>query len=249
MRLFSLVLKTWIVTGWLFVSALVQGAETITFGAEDDWAPFSSKINGEAQGFAVDVVRESYRTQGLEVKFVPLPFARCMNDVSQGRIAGCFNKVRNSYSEDQFLWPAKPLFTTESIIYAPASSTEKDLNAKSLQGKTVGVTHGYEYGKEFDENASILRDVANQDELGFRKLKAKRYAYMVSFEKVAEAVFVKNKDLSGLFKPVGVAAQAHLYVVFSKKHPGAATYRDKFNAGFNAIEKSGDYKRLELKWL
>ena len=113
----------------------------------------------------------------------------------------------------------------------------------------MGVTNGYEYGEAFDANTKIKRDAANQDDLGFKKLQARRFEYMVSFEKVADSVFAKDPSLAGKFKRIGVAADAHLYLVFSRKHPDGAKYLERFNAGFEALGRNGSYRSLEAKWL
>ncbi|WP_237219061.1 substrate-binding periplasmic protein [Rhodoferax aquaticus] len=227
---------------------LSYAAETVTLGAEDDWAPYSSKVGSEAQGFAVDIVREAFKAAGVDVKFSPVPYARCMAVTKSGELAGCFDAARNSTLENDYLWHAKPLFNARINIYAPADSKESGLTPKSLEGKVVGVTNGYEYGDEFDTNTKIKRDVANQDEQGFRKLLANRVPYMLAYEKVANAVFTKNKEFAGKFKAVGITADPGLYIAFSKKHPDGAKFVEKFNQGFETIVKNGKYKAIEVQW-
>lgn len=229
-------------------AGLSFGADTVTIGAEDDWAPYSSKVGTEAQGFAVDIVREAFKAAGVEVKFSVVPYARCMSVTKEGALAGCFDAARNSTLEADYLWHAKPLFNAKINIYATADSKESGLTTKSLEGKTVAVTNGYEYGDEFDTNTKIKRDVANQDEQGFKKLMANRVPYMVAYEKVANAVFAKNKEFTAKFKAVGITADPGLYIAFSKRHPDGAKYLEKFNQGFDTIVKNGKYKAIEAQW-
>ncbi|GLR15264.1 hypothetical protein GCM10007907_40540 [Chitinimonas prasina] len=224
-------------------------AETVTIGAEDDWAPYCSKVGNDAKGFAVDVVREAFKAAGVEVKFALVPYARCMSEAKEGKLVGCFNAARNSLLENDYLWHAKPMFNARINIYAPADSSESGLTPKSLEGKDVAVTNNYEYGDDFDRNTKIKRSVSNQDEQGFRKLLAKRVQYMVAYEKVANAIFSKNKaEFTGKFKAVGMTAEPGLYIAFSKKHPDSAKFVEKFNQGMEAIRKSGKYKSLETAW-
>ncbi len=70
-----------------------RAAEVVQIAAEDDWAPYSSvaAAGGQPVGFAVDLVREAFATQGVEVRFVGVPFARCMYMAKLGQVAGCFN--------------------------------------------------------------------------------------------------------------------------------------------------------------
>jgi polar amino acid transport system substrate-binding protein len=232
----------------LALSGALVSAQTVTIGAEDDWAPYSSKVGGDAKGFAVDVVREAFKAAGIDANFVAVPYVRCMAMAKSGEVAGCFDAARNSELEADYLWHAKPLFKAKVNIYALAESKESNLTIKSLEGKAVGVTNSYEYGEQFDSNKLIKKDAANQDELGFKKLMAGRFPYMVAYELPANAVFAKNKEFAGKFKPVGLVAAPDLYIAFSKKHPDGAKVVAKFNEGFESIVKSGKYKALEDRW-
>lgn len=250
MKSYSLAIAERVLLGLLFAlcTFTASASETVTIGAEDDWTPFSSKGGEGAKGFAVDIVRESFKAAGVEVKFETMPYARCMNIAKSGEIAACFNTARNRILDKDFLWHTKPLFSARINIYAPVDSTESGLTTKSLEGKTVGVTNGYEYGDEFDANTRIKREVARQDELGFKKVLAKRTEYMIAYEKVANAIFLKNKELKGKFKVVGIVAEPGLFIAFSKKHPDGAKFVTRFNEGYEAILKNGKYQAIESQW-
>ncbi|WP_374353303.1 substrate-binding periplasmic protein [Chitinimonas sp.] len=233
----------------LSVATLALHAETITLGAEDDWYPYSGKVNGQAKGFAPDLISEAFKAAGVDVKFESVPYARCMEETKTGKLLGCFDAARNSQLEPNYLWHNKPMFSARINIYALANSTESGLKPKDLEGKDVAVTNDYEYGDDFDSNTKIKRSVSNQDEQGFRKLLAGRVKYMVAYEKVANAVFEKNKaDFAGKFKAVGMTAEPGLFIAFSKTFPNSQQYVNKFNTGLEAIQKNGKYKEVEAKW-
>ncbi|WP_374350911.1 substrate-binding periplasmic protein [Chitinimonas sp.] len=223
-------------------------AETIVLGAEDDWLPFSGIIDGQARGFAVDVVREAYQAAGIEVQFESLPYARCMAESKAGKILGCFDAARNSLLEPHYLWHARPLFTARINIYALNSSNDADLTPKDLEKQEVGVTNGYEYGEAFDTNPLIVRSVSNQDIQGFRKLVAGRVKYMVAYEKVTDYLLRRYPAIAGRFKAVGMTAEPALYIAFSRHFPRSAYYVDRFNSGLDLITKNGRYKAIESKW-
>lgn len=224
-------------------------AETITLGAEDDWYPYSGKVNNAPKGFAEDLITEAFKAEGVDVKFESVPYARCMEETKNGKMLGCFDAARNSLLEPNYLWHAKPMFMARINIYALVSSNESGLKVKDLEGKDVAVTNDYEYGDEFDKNTKIKRSVSNQDEQGFRKLIAGRVKYMVAYEKVANYLVEKNKaEFAGKFKAVGVTAEPGLYIAFAKTYPGSQQIVDKFNAGLEAIHKNGKYKAVEDKW-
>lgn len=223
-------------------------AQQLVIGAEDDWAPYSSNVDGQARGFVVDVVREAYAAVGLKVTFRVLPYVRCMAMARLGEIAGCFDAVPNHLIAERYLWPDKPLFSTRMNVYALAGAAEHGLHARDFEGKAVGVTRDYEYGDEFDLNQKIVREVGTKNEQGFRKLLAGRMQYMAAEERIAKALFAGYPQFCGRFKEVGTVATPGLYIAFSKHDPAAAGHLHKFNEGFALLHKSGRYKELEARW-
>jgi polar amino acid transport system substrate-binding protein len=224
-------------------------AETITIGAEDDWAPYSSVVERKAQGFAVDVVREAFAAVNITVNFEVLPYVRCLAKAKAGQIVGCFDAVPNGMIASSYLWHAHPLFTTHMNVYGLADSKEQGLVATSLEGKTVGVARDYEYGDEFDLNTKIVRKVVDKNEHGFKMLLAKRIQYMAAEERIANALFTKYPETFGSkFKLVGTVSTPGLFIAFTKNSPDGAKYLEKFNQGYAALRKSGKYQAIERKW-
>lgn len=93
----------------LFTFCLALAGEVVTLGAEDDWAPYSSVVDRQAKGFAVDVVREAYALVGIGTKFDVLPYSRCMAATKAGTLMACFDAVPNSMIAGDYLWPELPL--------------------------------------------------------------------------------------------------------------------------------------------
>lgn len=233
----------------LFGACRWAGAETIKVGAEDDWAPYSSMVDGKAQGFAVDVVRESFAAVDITVNFEVLPYVRCLAKAKAGQLVGCFDAVPNGMITSSYLWHDHPLFVTRMNVYALAGTEEKGLTAASLEGKTVGVARDYEYGDEFDLNTRIVRRIVDKNEHGFKMLLAKRIRYMAAEERIANALFAKYPAaFGGKFRLAGTVATPGLFMAFSKSAPDAARYLAKFNQGYAAIRKSGRYHAIERKW-
>lgn len=227
----------------------LASAETVTLGAEDDWAPYSSAVDRGARGFAVDVIREAYAAVGVTVKFEVLPYARCLEDTRRGRVTGCFDAVPNAMIGGSFLWPDHPLFTTHMNVYALSGSKEAGLTARQLEGKTVGVERGYEYGDEFDLNTRIVRRVVDKNVQGFKMLLAGRIQYMAAEERIAKALFIKEAaEFGGRFKMVGTVATPGLFIAFTKQGSDGARYLEKFNQGYAIIRDNGRYKAIEAIW-
>jgi polar amino acid transport system substrate-binding protein len=224
-------------------------SEVVTIGAEDDWAPYSSVVDRQAKGFAVDVVREAYALVGITAKFEVLPYSRCMSDTKAGTLVACFDAVPNTLIAKDYHWPQLPLFTTRMNVYALAASTDSGMVAARLEGRTVGVERGYEYGDEFDMNTKIVRKIVDKNDQGFKMLLAGRIEFMAAEERIARALFARfPAEFGGKFKLVGTVATPGLFVAFSKSAPGSARYLKKFNEGYAILRNSPRYRTLEMKW-
>jgi polar amino acid transport system substrate-binding protein len=233
----------------LFVGIANVGAETITVGAEDDYAPYSSVVDHVAKGFAVDVVRESFAAVGVTVNFEVLPYTRCLAETKAGHLIGCFDAVPNKLIASSYLWHEQPLFSTPMNVYSLADSKESGLTAVDLEGKTVGVERGYEYGDAFDLDTKIVRKIVDKNDQGFKMLLAGRIQYMAGEERISKALFNKYPAQFGnKFKMVGTVATPGLYMAFTKGSPDGAKYLEIFNRGYAAIRSSGKYKAIEQKW-
>jgi polar amino acid transport system substrate-binding protein len=231
---------------------LLQSAhagEVITVGAEDDWAPYSSVVNKQAHGFAVDVVREAFALADITVNFEVLPYTRCMSETKAGRLLACFDAVPNALIANSYLWPKLPLFTTHMNVYGLASSKEANLRSVDLEGKTVGVERGYEYGDEFDLNTKIVRKVVDKNDQGFKMLQAGRIQYMAAEQRIANALFRKfPQEFGTRFKLVGTVATPGLFIAFTRSGADGAKYLAKFNQGYAILYQSPRYKAIEAKW-
>ncbi|MBK6637236.1 MAG: transporter substrate-binding domain-containing protein [Rhodocyclaceae bacterium] len=224
-------------------------AETITIGAEDDWYPYGGAIDGQPAGLGVDLVSAAFNAVGVNVRFTSLPYARCLEMVKRGELLACNEPARTEETESSILWPDEPLFVAQSLIYARAGSKESGLSAASLEGKSVAVTNGFEYGSSFDANKKILREVVVKEISVFRMLAAQRVEYALAYQKVANWIIANNaKEFAGKLTVVGKIDELGCYTGFSRTFPNSARYLKLFNQGFAKIKKNGTYAEIEKRY-
>ncbi|HEY9104696.1 substrate-binding periplasmic protein [Chitinimonas sp.] len=224
-------------------------SRTVIIGAEDDWYPYSGVVNGQVQGLTIDLVRAAFEAAGLSVRYEVMPYARCMALVKAGALVGCFDTLRNAALEPDYLWHEQPMFHVQYQIYATAASSENGLRPRDLAGRQVAVTHGYEYGPEFDDDNRMLRVYTPRDENNFRMLIANRVQYTVAMAANTRALVQRHpEEFAGKFKIVGQVAPAGVYTVFSRRHPAAAGYMQRFDEGMAQIRKNGRYQAIEEEW-
>lgn len=233
----------------LLVASPVVAADRIRIGAEDDWRPYSYVVEGKPVGFAVDLARAAWAAAGVEVELVPLPYARCMKEVDNGTLAGCFNTLRDARTEDRYRWHRRPLFKARIAIYgrSDAASTGR-VDREGLRGFRVGVTNGYDYGAAFDNDVRMRRDVAPSDLISLRKLVAGRVDYALVFDRVAQQIARVHPDLGQRFTQRGVLVEPLLYISFTQLQPGLEALIARFDAGLDKVHQSGEYARIEARW-
>ena len=224
-------------------------AETVIVGAEDAWYPYSGLVKGELQGMTVDIVRAAYRAVGVEVKFDPMPYARCVALTRSGAQLACFDTFRTPDTESDFLWHSPSLFRVEYLIYAPADSKKKHLGVRDLEGQQVALTRGYEYGAEFDRDSKIRRELSSSDESNFRMLLAGRVAYTVTAKIIADQLFMAHPELARKFRIVGSVSRNDVYMAFSRQHPDGPREMARFEKGLRLIRENGRLEAIERRWL
>ncbi|MFT7772252.1 substrate-binding periplasmic protein [Roseateles sp.] len=222
----------------------------VTIGAENDWFPYSGERDGRAQGMTVELVTAAFAAMGVEVKFELLPYARCMAQTRNGMLAGCFNTTRTALIENDYLWPAKPMFNERFLIYARADDphTGPPLQVRDLEGQQVAVTRGYEYGSEFDANPRVLRVVTSHDENNFQVVLRGRARYTLAPEANTRALLVRRPEMVGQFKVVGALSYFGIYTTFSRQHPDARAALAAFDEGMRVINANGVARAIQERW-
>lgn len=237
---------------WVFACAWSTGllaplhAETVTVGAEDDWAPYSYAVAGqvEPQGLAPRLVRAAFQTQGVQVRFKVLPFSRCLHDAEIGRLVGCFDTTRTEDNSDSFHWHPTPLFREELGIFGRSDAPARELTSADLVGHSVGITVGYTYPTEFMRHPGIRRDVAVSDANLLRMLAGRRVDYILINTLPARHHLQHMPELQGKVKRVGALHMDSFWLSFSKVHPDGLRLSMVFEKGLQALKASGQYQRM-----
>ncbi|WII71457.1 transporter substrate-binding domain-containing protein [Bdellovibrio sp. 22V] len=228
---------------WNFSSAV---AKTIVINGEDDWAPYSSatKDYKNVQGLAPDIVRAAFKTQGITVITRPVPFARCLYEVSEGSAIGCFDTVMSIETQDGFIFHTTPLFKADMVVYGRVHEPQRTLSFKDLEGKVVGTTNGYTYPTEFIANTKIIHSPGPTEKSQLEKLASGRVQYAILWGLTAPYLFEERPDLAAKIKSLGVISTTNLYLSFSKKHKDGAKYAAVLEKGLQAIIADGTYAKI-----
>jgi polar amino acid transport system substrate-binding protein len=223
-------------------------APSVLIGAEDDWLPYSGERQGRACGMTVDLVASAFAACGIAARFDALPHARCLAQTQSGALVACFNTQRAAQTEDDFLWPARPLFEERYLIYARADEAREIGQLHELEHQTVAVTRGHLYDAAFADNPRIQRLVTSRNESNFRLVQMGRARYTLAPERNTQALFDARPELAGHFKVVGRLPPVRMYTAFSKRHAEAPQMLAAFDQGMKTIHANGTARAIQERW-
>lgn len=241
-------LQNWLVCFTLIaVSPLV--AAPLVIGAEDDWAPYcaSDKESGQSHGLAPELVRAIFAIEGIEIAFRSLPFARCMHEAKNGKIAGCFNATITEDNRYQYHWHVTPMFEEDLSIFALASEQRRDLTLASLEGKNVGLTLGYTYPTDLMDNPRITRFFVKSDAQTLEMLVRGRVDYIL-MNGIPGYLKIHQKQLEDKVVKVGKVSTDGFWLAFSRNHPQGEDMANRFEQGLQKLKNNGTYERLMRKF-
>jgi len=226
--------------GFLFSAALV--AETITF-ANGEWAPYMSPKLKES-GYVSDIVVQAYKLEGIDVKWVFLPWKRGFEDAKSGKFQGT---AIWGYSEER----AKDFHYTDTVLnLETAFFIRKGSNFSwntidDLAGKTIGGVIGYAYGIEDAEKAGTVQvSRIGKPEGNYKKLAAGRLDALLEDTQVG-LKSVHDLGYDGQIVAYSKPLKSRQYsVIISKQVPNAAHLIEAFNKGLKKLQDSGRFSAI-----
>lgn len=242
-------LRRIVVWSALAVVQVASHAETITVGAEDDWPPYTHRVAGqdEPQGLTPTLVRRAFASQGVNVRFRTMPFARCMHEAAKGSVVACFNATRTAENASRYHWHPTPLFEEELSIFArrnpSGAAPTRELTMADLRGTSVGITVGYTYPTELMSDPRIDRKLANSDEHLLHMLAAGRVDHILLNTVPAWYRLRAEPALQGRVERVGRIRIDGFWLAFTRARPDGERLAQVFERGLQHMRRTGEHQR------
>ena len=212
-----------------------------------DWSPYQSK-SLKQYGFASEIVTEAFKSQGVEVEYKFYPWARSMKLAQSGKLAGTFLWGYKKEREEDFYF-SDPIVDISYVFFYLKSNDFDWKGVSDLEGKKIGATVSYSYGKDFDEarkNNLLQIDEAPKDSLNFEKLVKGRIDIFPNDLDAGLDILRKNhpKDFNKVAYHKKSLRETPHYLLVSKKHPKAKEILEAFNKGLKEIRAAGKYDQI-----
>ena len=239
---------------WLLLLVLISpvwAVDEVVLAVEDDWAPYAAVLapGQEPEGFAIDIVRAAFNSQGVAVRLLAVPFNRCMFMAATGRVDGCFNATITKGNLDVYYWHQTPMFHEALSIFGLADEPHNKVTKADLSGKRVAYTLGYTYPTELMERDDIAFHGVQSDELLIRMLMAGRVDYILLNEMPGYLRLLDMPEAQGRVHKVGTISMDGFWIAFSREDSQRSQWlAERFERGLAELKDSGRYASMEREF-
>lgn len=235
----TLVLLTLFSTGAL-------AADPIRSASELDYPPFSIVTkDGQADGFGVEMLRESLSAMGYGVVFSVAPWHKIKQDLAEGRIQVLPLVARTAERQADFDFTAPYLTVHGTIVVRRGDSRIR--RAEDLRDKTIVVMKG-DSSEEYVQRVHLSDKVVSTETLeeALKQLAAGQHDAMV-LQTLAAENLIRTLRLSNL-ETVGPPLPNYHDFCFAVRK-GDKELLAILNEGLSLVVSDGTRERLREKWI
>jgi polar amino acid transport system substrate-binding protein len=217
-------------------SGMCAAAETVRFAFQEDFPPFVDVQGGKTTGLFVDVLRAVADRVGIEIQFVPVPFAQVQGTLADGRADAIFPLSITPERRASFDF-TDPFLMTGGALYMRAPQPTPE-NLAALSGKILVTPRTGPLVAFIQKNAPEvkLQLTADYEESFARLLDGRADA----------AALAKRLHPGQITIPRAMFSQLPLTVAVRKGQKSELLTR--LNSGLAAIKSDGTWQRINDTW-
>lgn len=202
----------------------------------------------QLQGYAWDVVRESFHAMGYGIRLEVVPWERVIHYLNTGKVDAAFPAIDTAVRLESYMFSSKPVDVMRMVLYLRQDSTLRWHDLESLHGQRVAAVRGWSYGNRWEENTKIVKERTDTVLQGFNLLDKRRLTAVIGYEAVYDYA-LKEQGIRHLYRKVGPIEVVSEYMMGRKDDPASATAISIFDQGWAKIEENGVLDRIAGKWL
>jgi polar amino acid transport system substrate-binding protein len=230
----------------LFSIAPSLAIETIVLSTEQ-WEPYIAEQLPN-NGFLGEIVRESFKRSGYDVKYRFLPWARVVAVSDNGEVDGYLPAYYSKERELASIF-SEPFAAGFNVFFKMRSLDVSYVKLEELNRYRIGVVRGYVNDEKFDAADYLRKDFSTDNLTNIRKLLSGRVDLFVA-DKYVVLYLLKNNfpgldnTIDFIEKPL---SRNNLFVCISRKTTNGALKVKAFNDGLKQIKADGTYQKIMEK--
>lgn len=226
--------------------AMGQAREVVHL-ANGEWPPYLSE-NLAHFGIASHIVSRAFELEGIEVKYVFLPWKRAYEAAKAGIYAGTL-VWRGSPERERDFWFSDSVFEGQTVFFHHRDLKFDWGQLDDLAGMRIGATLGYQYRplETAEREGHVLIERVASDELNLRKLIHGRIDLFPSDLAVGYATLralFPSKEREQIRHHALPLEVVSYYLMLNRQDPNHPQLIERFNRGLRKLKESGEYARM-----
>lgn len=217
--------------------------------AIDDWCPYICSATGPKRGILVDVVEEAFASQGKQVQFVWLPFAREIIAVRKNQVHGMVGLIKPAAPD--LVYPDEPVISTQFCFFThPSSNWSFEGFGEKHPEVMVGIVHGEKIDDRFEQSFTDLIQLPGDKDVTVRLIQMLQEQRFDTF--IQDQLNVRYTLAKGGLPPLrqaGCVEKKNEYVPFSPHNPQARELARLFSLGMRKLKQSGRFEQIVSSYL
>lgn len=230
-----------LITLALFGCSPGSDEKTLRFAISADYPPFEYKVNGELQGFDIDLAKLVAKELGREATFIDMQFSTILPALENGHVDAAISTIAVTQERKQH-FDFSQIYYKDGIV-AVYKENQAIHSKEELKGKKIACQLGSTmeiWAKKNGFGAQLM--VMDNNTQAIEALKA-NHAEVVLMDGVQGHVFSqKNPKLA--FHILAQSEDGYA-IGMRKGSPQLA----EINAAIAHLKKNGEIAKLEEKWL
>lgn len=217
----------------------------MTLAVEDSWPPYA---NAYGEGISTDIITQALEAVGVQLTLKVYPYARVLDEISKGLVAGGYNVTRQKSSEKRFIFGDQAILTATASFYYPANNVTAPSYtslADIPDDASIGIIADYEYGDLYELHKHRFREikVLQQSQI-INMLMLGRIDGAIMFDTVANHTLKTMNLAEDAISKGFLNHTSDVYVAFSKAHKDSKALANILDQGLLKIKNNGQYSQI-----
>lgn len=213
----------------------------LTIGIDPSFPPFQSELEGELEGFEIDLLYAIAEASGIEVELEAIPFEDMISALEAGTIDATMSAMTITSERAERVDFSRPYFQSGLAIVVP-SLEEEITSVEDLQGKRIGAqsgTTGFAKASEVDGEV-----VAFQDSISALQALANGEVDAVINDAPVNRFVISSGTVQGI-RNVEEKLTEEYYGIAT---PQGAEILEQLNQGLATVIEDGTYEEIYRNW-